>query len=830
MSFDYAQFDLPIVSVIPEIKGKLTEENTLILSAPPGAGKSTLLPLALFESDWLKGQKILMLEPRRLAAKTIATRLADLLGEPVGQTVGYRIRFETKISAHTRIEIITEGILTRILQADNALEGTGMVIFDEFHERSIHADLALALARESQSILRPDLRLLIMSATLDLSELQALLKAPLIESKGRQYPVDIIYTNQSDEYLIAETTAQVISRAVKEQSGDILVFMPGAREIKNCAQIVQRNHPEIKVHELYGRLPYSVQQAAILPHKNGLRKVVIATDIAETSLTIQGVTTVVDSGWKRSAIFNPKTGLSGLETHHITKDSADQRAGRAGRLSPGVCYRLWSKGQQAQLKEHRVPEIQSADLTSLTLDLVNWGVTDANALAWLQPPPKYAIEEATKTLESLTAIENNRITDHGKKMQALPCHPRIAHLLLMAEEEGNSALATDIAAILEEKDPLPKEAGIDINLRIEALRRQRQQNKLSGAFHKIERIARQYREMLKIEVENTEFDPPESGLLLVYAYPERIAFARPGNNAQFQLANGAYAMAGHQDDLAYESWLAVAHMHTNSKIGRIFLAAPLNPIDLKPFLKTIDSAAWNTKKGGVIAVRETRIGSIVLKSTPLPNPDKIVLAKAISEAIAKEGSHLLNFNDEVKQWQNRVMTLRQLKPDGKWPNVSTTHLIKTNSEWLSPYLAEIKKVEDLKKIDLTQVLAYSLDHAQRAALEKLAPKALKVPSGSTIKINYQENGSTPILAVRLQEVFGLVKTPTINNGQTPLIMHLLSPGFKVVQITNDLASFWENAYFEIRKELRSRYKKHAWPENPLDYKAIKGTKKQNNLT
>ena len=373
MAFNYTQFDLPIVSVIPQIQSQLNTHNRLILSAPPGAGKSTLLPLALYEENWLKGLKILMLEPRRLAAKTIAHRLSDLLGEPVGKTIGYRIRFETKVSDQTKIEIVTEGILTRMLQSDNALENVGLVIFDEFHERSLHADVALALSLESQSILRPDLRILIMSATLNMPELQTLLSAPIVQSEGRQYPVEVIYANKSDAYLIAETTAQTVSRAVREQLGDILVFLPGAREIKNAAEILKRSFPEILIHPLYGKLPYSVQQSAILPNKDGKRKIVIATDIAETSLTIEGVTTVVDSGFKRSAVYDPKSGLSRLETKHISKDSADQRTGRAGRLAPGVCYRLWSAGQQANLSTHRIPEILTADLTSLTLDLINWG-------------------------------------------------------------------------------------------------------------------------------------------------------------------------------------------------------------------------------------------------------------------------------------------------------------------------------------------------------------------------------------------------------------------------------------------------------------------------
>ena len=414
-------------------------------------------------------------------------------------------------------------------------------------------------------------------------------------------------------------------------------------------------------------------------------------------------------------------------------------------------------------------------------------------------------------------------------MQSLPCHPRIAHLLLVAKKEDSVALACDIAAVLEEKDPLPKEAGIDINLRIEALRRLRKLNSLSGGFNKIEKISKQYRKLLNVDVDNTAIDPFETGLLLVHAYPERIAFARPGNNAQFQLANGVYAMAGHKDDLAYEPWLAVAHMHTSDKIGRIFLAAPLTPTDLKPFLKIIETNTWNTKRGGLKATRETRIGSIILKSEVLANPDEAQLVNAISQAIAKEGAHLLDFNDSVTQWQNRILTLKNLNHTQNWPDVSTSSLLKNNAEWLSPYLINIKKPEDLKKIDLAEILEYSISTEQQKRLKVLAPKTVEVPSGSKIQLEYQANGSAPILAVRLQEVFGMTETPTINNGKSAVIMHLLSPGFKLVQITTDLNSFWKNAYFDVRKDLRSRYKKHAWPENPLEHKAIKGTKRQNGL-
>jgi ATP-dependent helicase HrpB len=826
MSFDFQKFDLPITEVIPKIQEQLADNNTLILNAPPGAGKSTLLPLALFEEAWLKGQKILLLEPRRLAAKTIAHRLASLLGEEVGQTVGYRIRFESRVSDNTRIEILTEGILTRMLQSDNELEGVGMVIFDEYHERSIHADVAMALSRETQSVLRPDLRILIMSATLNMPDLVRLLDAPVVQSEGRQYPVEMIYTDLNDERMMAEVTAQTVLKALKEKEGDVLVFLPGQREIIKCAEIVGRQAKNVVVHELYGKLPQSKQQAAIRPNKTGKRKVVIATAIAETSLTIEGVTIVVDSGFGRTAQFDPKTGLSGLKTIHIAKDSADQRAGRAGRLGPGTCYRMWSRGQQAQLKPHRVPEIMEADLAPLALDLAKWGISDVNELTWLSPPPKFAMHQATDLLEDLTALEKGKITAHGKRMQQLPCHPRIAHLLLIAEKEGMSALATDIAAILEERDPLPKEAGVDINLRIEALRRFRSNKGTGGIFSRIEKIANQYRQLIKINASNDAVDEFETGLLLVHAYPERIAFARPGNNAQYQLANGKYAMMGHRDDLSSESWLAIAHMNASDGTGRIFLASALNPTDLRPFLKEVDTNTWNTKWGGVVATRDTRIGSIILKSIPLPDPPQDEIALAISNTLIKEGEHLLNFDAKVQQWQYRIQTLRKLHPKENWPDVSTANLLQTNAEWLLPYLNGVKKPEDLKKINLAEVLKNSLDYEQQKELKKLAPESLEVPSGSNIKLEYQKNGSAPVLPVRIQEVFGLKDTPTINNGQTSVLMHLLSPGYKPTQITSDLRSFWASTYFDVRKDLRAKYKRHFWPEDPSNEPAIKGTKKR----
>ncbi|WP_120271427.1 ATP-dependent helicase HrpB [Mangrovibacterium diazotrophicum] len=828
MTFHSKEIDLPVVTILDDIREKLQKQNTLIVNAPPGAGKSTIVPLDLLNLQELNGQKIIMLEPRRLAARTIAERMASLLGEEVGETVGYRIRFENRIGKKTRIEVVTEGILTRMLHADNSLEGVGAVIFDEFHERSIFADVALALCREAQQILRPDLRIVVMSATLNLPQLSEILQAPVVQSQGRQFPVEISYTGENDVRMLPELAAQTVIRAIREQEGDILTFLPGEGEIRKCEKILQDERLPVEIHPLYGMLPKNKQLAAIFQSKQGKRKIILATSIAETSLTIEGVKVVVDCGYARTSRFDPRSGLSRLETVQISKDSADQRAGRAGRLGPGVCYRMWSRATQEQLAEHRTPEIIEADLADLVLDLAQWGITDPNQLSWLSPPPKGAVLQASELLHNLDALEGSKITPLGKELHRLPCHPRIAHMLIMAQKEGNVALATDLAAVLEERDPLGKEAGIDINLRIEALRKQRAENRLSKKLNRIEKVAESYRQIINCKISNEAVNPYETGLLLVYAYPERIACARVGNNAQFQLANGSIAMAGHRDDLAHESWLAVAHLNAREGMGTIFLASPLNPTDLAPLVKTREVINWDSKKGTLNAVSELRIGSIVLQSKPLPNPDPSLLQQAITDAIKKDGEHLLNFSEEVVQWQNRILSLRKWNPEQNWPDVSTAVLLHSNQEWLSPYLQNIRKADDLKKIDLLNVLQYSLETELQTKLNELAPARLNVPSGSAIKLQYQPNGAAPVLAVRLQEVFGLADTPKVNGGKLGVLMHLLSPGFKPVQVTSDLRSFWNNTYFEVKKELKRRYPKHAWPDDPWTEEAVRGVKRRKN--
>ncbi len=697
---------LPVQEIVTQVVSHFKKNTTLIVKAPPGAGKSTLLPLTFLNEPWLADKKIIVLEPRRLAAKTIATRLSQLLNEEVGNTVGYRIRFETRVSDATRIEVVTEGILTRMLQTDNTLKDVALVIFDEFHERSIHADVALALCREAQLTKRTDLRLLIMSATMDLPELSSKLGCKIIESEGRQYPVAVHYTGATDMHLLPELTARVIKKASKDNKGDILVFLPGQGEILACKELLEDKLKDTVIHTLYGQLPFAQQQAALLPDETGKRKVVLATSIAETSLTIQGVTTVVDSGFGKRSKFDPESGLSRLETINISMDAADQRAGRAGRLSPGTCYRMWTEAQHENLERHHQPEIETTDLSSLVLEMAIWGITNVFNMVWLTPPPKSNVKQARETLHYINALDRNKVTPHGKKIHQLPCNPRIAHMLLMAEELEQEVLATDLAATLEEKDPLnAKEAGIDINERIKALRRFRTNNGKGKAFGLIERVAKSYRELMEIEVDNEKFDPYMTGLLLAYAYPERIAFARPGNQAQFQLANGTYAEFSHKDSLSRESWLSVGRIDNREGTGKIFSALPLNPKDLKGLVKTVLSAQWDLMTNDLIVHTELRIGHIVLKSSPMDDPSDEERARALCDVVRKDGRNLLNFTPEFKAWQAAIFDAQQKNPLSRFPEVDTDSLLLSCAEWLAPLADDIEEKEDLKDLDLLKIIS-----------------------------------------------------------------------------------------------------------------------------
>lgn len=774
MTFDASSFQLPVFDVIEEIRKKLATNQTLILSAPPGAGKSTLVPLVLMNEPWLQGKKILMLEPRRLAARSVANRMASMLGEEAGQTIGYAVRFERASSNNTVVEVLTEGILTRMLHQDKRLADVGLVIFDEFHERSIHADVAMAFCRETQKTLRPDLKILVMSATLDMPQLSELLEAPVVESQGKRYPVKIHYTGQSDMDLLPELTARIVKKAVRENEGDLLVFLPGQGEILQCQSILKRELKGFSIHALYGQLPYSRQLAAIKPDKNGKRKIVLSTSIAETSLTIEGVKVVVDSGFGKVSRFDPKTELSRLVTVKISKDSADQRAGRAGRLSPGVCYRMWSEEAHEDLNRFRIPEILETDLAALVLDMAHWGVKEISKLTWLTQPPKVSLYRAERTLENIDSIEDGKITEHGKSVYKLPCHPRIAHMLIQAEKEDKIGLAADLAALLEERDPLGPAEGVDINERIIALRNFRASGGKNKRMARIEKVSQSYRKLFDIEPDNdTDFDPFESGLLLANAYPERIACSRPGNNAQFQLANGALASFHHKDELAFEQWLTVSHVDARKGMGKIFMASPLNPKDLTAMIKEKEITTWDLDSGTLSTSINLCIGGIVLRSTPLPESDNSKATVAKSEALRKHGEELLNFTDEFTQWQNRVLSLGKWNPNQGWPDVNTQTILMINHEWLSPHLKDVNLPSDLYSLDLLKIVSdYFLNSRQKKLLDQLAPEQLEQGDDLNFPIQYFTNGQTPWIKVDLKTLKNFSKNPVINDGRQKVNLFL----------------------------------------------------------
>jgi len=817
----------PIVDIIPELKQKFLTEKILILQAPPGAGKSTILPLQLLNEPWLGEKKILMLEPRRLAARSVAIRMADLLQEEVGASVGYRVRFESVVSIHTKIEVVTEGILTRLIQTDTMLEGIGLVIFDEFHERSLQADLSLALCLQVQELLRPDLRILIMSATLDGEKISGVLKnAPIITSSGRQYPVELKYFTVDKNEWLTVSAARAIRKAIHDESGDILVFLPGAGEIIRVAELLEKENLSISIYPLYGDLPFKKQQDAILPHPRDLRKVVLATSIAETSLTIEGITTVVDAGYSRVPRFDPRSGLTRLETIRVTKDAADQRAGRAGRLGPGVCYRLWPENTHHMLQAVRQPEILEADLAPLMLELANWGIQNADELTWITLPPAGAVSQAKALLIQLEALQDSKISVRGKEMLKLPTHPRIAHMLLSASIiKSEMALATDIAALLEERDPLTKESGADLSLRVEVLRKWRNGERVSvekNILERIERLASSWRKIFKLQPDNSAIVDSTVGKLLAEAYPERVARQVEKHSVRYKLANGRIVRLPDHDPLLREGWLVVAQLDSGGGEGKIFLAAPIQEDDLVNRAQEYETAKWDGERGMLMAAIEKRIGNIVLSTKPLTHIPEELRIKILCDAVRVEGLQLLNWNEVHNEWQARVLSLRAWRTDEGWPDVSEEHLTVTAGQWLSPYLTQVLKRSDFQRLDLNSILTGLLPWDLANKVDKLAPSRMLVPSGSMIKLTYFKDGRIPVMEVRLQEMFGQLETPTVNEGRIKILLHLLSPGYKPVQVTQDLKSFWQTIYHEVRSELRRRYPKHSWPEDPWTAEAVRG--------
>lgn len=830
----------PVLAIVSELKQALKDHRIVILQAPPGAGKSTVLPLQVLEEPWLKNKKMIMLEPRRLAARSVAHRMASMLREEVGERVGFRIRFEHVVGTKTRIEVVTEGILTRMLQSDNTLADTGLVIFDEFHERSLQADLALALTLQVQQILRDDLRVLIMSATLDGQNLSGLLgNVPVISSEGKQYPITIQYHNIDPDAFLPVRVTKMIRKALAEQHGDMLVFLPGVGEIRKTQELLELENTGCMVLPLYGELPFKKQQQAIVPDPAGRRKIVLATSIAETSLTIEGITTVIDSGYARVPRFDLRSGLTRLTTVRVTKDSADQRAGRAGRLGPGVCYRLWNEATQQHLVPQRTPEILEADLSPLLLELAAWGVRDVNELMWITLPPNGAVSQAKDLLQQLEALEDNHITVRGKEMASLPTHPRIAHMLLESSDSKagdksvdkrvRQSLAADIAALLEERDPLEKEAGVDLSLRIEALRKWRSGEKTNAdhnVLDRIEKLAANWRKILKAQEDNSTISDKEVGILLAAAYPERIAKQTAPHGERYKLANGRLVKLPSHDPLINYFWIAVGHLDAGEGEGKVFLAAPLDEEDLRHLARTQEIVKWDDARGMVVANEEQRIGNLVLASKPLKEVNSKKRVRVLCDVIRDKGLKILGWNDTHTSWQNRVLSLRTWRSTEQWLDVSDEKLLSTMEAWLTPYLTDANKQADLERIDLMGLLTALLPWELQMKMDTLAPLKIKVPSGSMITITYFKDGRPPIMEVRLQEMFGLLETPVVNEGKVKIILHLLSPGFKPVQVTQDLRSFWQNTYHEVRKELRMRYPKHFWPEDPWTAEAVRGVKRK----
>jgi ATP-dependent helicase HrpB len=821
---------LPIDEALPALADALSKRTCVLLQAPPGAGKSTIVPLVLLRSTWLQAKKILMLEPRRIAARAVAARMAQLLEEPVGRTVGYRTRLDTRVGRDTRIEVVTEGILTRMLQENSELPGVGCVIFDEFHERSLNADLGLALCIESQQNLREDLRLLVMSATLDLLPLSRLLHgAPVITASGRSFDVTTHYVPRRADLHLELQVAQVLRGALEEHDGDVLCFLPGAAEINRTQRALEGAGLDtgIRVLPLYGELAGAAQDAALAPALPGLRKIVLATTIAETSLTIEGIRIVVDAGLRRYAEFDPATGMSHLVTAKVSQAAADQRRGRAGRLSSGHCYRLWSEGTQASLAPQTAPEIIHADLAPLALELSCWGAADAAALHWLDPPPAAPLAQARDLLRQLDAIDaSSRITTHGRALATAGTHPRLAHMLVKARGLGASRLASDLAAILSERDILRAAVGsrdVDLRLRVSALRGEA--GSLPSGIDVDHRALTQARRSSAdwqrdfAQGARDNADPHDfTGVLLALAYPDRIGRAR-GDGGRYLLANGRGARFAEPQALSKSDFIVAAQLDGADREARIFLAAPLRLEDIERLFAThiVEQAeiVWDDREQAIRARRERRLGALLLAASDIRNPDPGALQNAAIAGIRQLGIAALPWTSELRQWQARVSLMQKYAvpaPD-PWPDLSEAALAATLEEWAPPWITGFARREHLSRMDLSNALRARLSYAQHAVLEREAPTHLVVPSGSRIPIDYLD-GEVPTLSVRLQEMFGMNATPSVAAGRLPLLLKLLSPAGRPVQITRDLVSFWNRGYHEVKKDLKGRYPKHYWPDDP----------------
>ena len=803
---------LPIDEVLDELSIALRAANRAVLVAPPGAGKTTRVPLALLDEPWMKSGRIIVLEPRRIAARASADRMARTLGERVGETVGYRVRFGSKISRATRIEVVTEGIFTRRILDDPELSGVAAVLFDEFHERSLDADLGLALAHDVQGALREDLRILVMSATLDGARVASLLgNAPVIESKGRAFDVETRYLGRDANVPIDRQMADAIALALRAERGSVLAFLPGAAEIRRTERLLGEriSDPAIDVVTLFGAMEGSAQDRAIAPSPVGRRKVVLATSIAETSLTIEGVRVVVDSGLSRVPRYEPDIGLTRLETVRVSRAAADQRRGRAGRTEPGICYRLWDEPQTASLAAFSKPEILTSDLSSLVLDLAQWGVGDPAKLAFLDPPPAAAWSEARTLLSELGALDDaGRITDEGKALRQLPLPPRLARMIVDAQRFGAADKAAEVAAILTERGlggDYP-----DLEARLDGFRRDRSQ-RASAARAMTQRWAQQVSELS--QVVDTDEDI-SAGLLLAFAFPDRLAKNR--GDGGFQLANGRGAMMEPTSLLARAPFLSVAELTGAAANGRILLAAPITLAEIESHfaghIVSEDEVVFDRGSRALRARRKRRLFALTLADQTMPVKPDAETARVLAEGILQLGLSQLPWSKALKQWRDRVTFLRNAEGD-EWPDLSDAGLIIRRDDWLLPLLDGKASLGDVSAGELSDAVMGLLPWNMRPRLEREAPTHFEAPTGTAVAIDYEaEQG--PTIAIRVQELFGLNRHPAIAGGRVPLVIELLSPAHRPVQVTRDLPGFWRGSYAAVRTEMRGRYPRHPWPDDP----------------
>ena len=826
---------LPILEVIPQLQAALVEHVNVVLAAPPGTGKTTQVPLALMEESWLQGKKIIMLEPRRLAARTAARYMAAALGEEVGERIGYRVRQDTKVGSRTVIEVVTEGILTRMLQSDQALESYGIILFDEYHERSLHADLGLALCLQTQQLLREDLRILVMSATLDTAAVSRLLgDAPIIESAGKSYPVTTHYLDRPAKGPLEPLVAAQVMQALSQQpEGDILVFLPGVPEIRRVQSLLTRtdlNATQITI--LHGNLPMSAQDEAVKSHPAGWRKIILATSIAESSLTVEGVRIVIDSGWSRTSRFSPRTGMSRLETVRVAMSSANQRRGRAGRLGPGHCYRLWSQEEERQLEPMIQPAIRQSELSSVALELAAWGVQHPEELSWLDSPPEAAYRQAVELLHELQAVDKTgHLTTHGRRMSELPLHPRLAHMLLTAVSMGLAEQGLLLAALLQERDLLrPAEGPLsaDLWLRMEAFN-----GKLPSGCALDESVLQRVRQevrALRQEIEQNSFrdsgNEQSCGLLAAIAYPDRIAQRR--SSGTYLLSSGRGAVLPRLESISAAPYLVAVHLDDQGSEGRILIAAELAERDLlrqfQEQIKSHTALVWLEETQSVKATEQQRMAALIIRERSLASVDPVQVAEVLAGAVQRQGLDMLPWSRAHQQLRQRMQFMHCHEPE--WPDVSEQSLRDSVEHWLLPHLYGMRSRADLQRLSLSGILESMLNWRQRSELQEQAPTHIRVPSGSSIPIDYHDPDA-PALAVRLQETFGWLQTPRLCYGKIPLTLHLLSPAGRPVQVTRDLASFWREAYFEVKKDLKGRYPKHYWPDEPLTAKATNRVKPRN---